>query len=92
MFVKTNLLILAAKPRLARFNHFAKTELYPPMPTDIPQIISGFGKLISGARQGNWKRVSVKEATINACITIEVLCWFFVGEVIGKRHVRGYDV
>ena len=35
---------LAAKPKLAKFNYYAKTELYPPMPTDIPAIVSGFGK------------------------------------------------
>ena len=52
----------------------------------------GFGKLVSGARQGNWKRVTVKEGFVNTLITLEVLCWFFVGEVIGKRHLRGYDV
>lgn len=54
--------------------------------------MAGFGNLIRGARTGAWRKLTVKEAWLNTLVTVEVLCWFFVGEVIGKRHVRGYDV
>lgn len=96
LFLIANLVVLtfflAAKPKLREFNRFARTELYPPTPADIPQIISGFGGLVRGMKNGKWKELSVKEAWVNYLITIEVICWFYVGEVIGKRHVRGYDV
>ena len=31
---------------------------------------------------------SFQEATINAFIGFEILCWFFVGEIIGRGHNR----
>lgn len=85
-------MFIAAKPKLREFNRFAKTELYPPSPADIPAIFSGFGSLVRGATTGAWRNATVKEAWLNTLITVEVICWFYVGEVIGKRHVRGYDV
>lgn len=48
--------------------------------------------MISGAKSGAWKNVTVREAWLNTLVTVEVLCWFYVGEVIGKRHFVGYDV
>merc|ERR1711994_406189 len=41
---------------------------------------------------GKWKTVSVKEATVNACVAAEVMCWFFIGEIIGKGTIVGYQV
>jgi F-type H+-transporting ATPase subunit g len=35
---------------------------------------------------------SFQDATINAVVTTEVLCWFFIGECIGKRSLIGYQV
>jgi len=34
----------------------------------------------------------LQEATVNTLITIEVICWFFVGEIIGKGGVIGYYI
>ncbi|XP_060531725.1 ATP synthase subunit g, mitochondrial [Cylas formicarius] len=87
-----NRLAAEARPRLNTFVKYAKVELSPPTPADIPQIRAGISKLISGARAGNWKNVTVREAWLNTLITVEVLCWFYVGECIGKRHIVGYDV
>ena len=84
--------MIAAKPKLREFNRFAKTELYPPTPADIPAIIRGFSDLVKGATSGRITKLTVKEAWLNTLITIEVMCWFFVGEVIGKRNLIGYDV
>ena len=36
--------------------------------------------------------ISVQEATLNTLVAIEVGCWFFVGEVIGKGHLVGYQI
>lgn len=54
--------------------------------------IAGIRKLLSGAKSGAWKNTTVREAWLNSLVTIEVLCWFYVGECIGKRHYVGYDV
>ncbi|XP_019869586.1 ATP synthase subunit g, mitochondrial [Aethina tumida] len=85
-------LIAEAKPRLDVFVKYAKVELTPPSPADIPQIRAGIGRLISGAKNGTWKNMTVKEAWLNTLVAVEVGCWFYVGECIGKRHIVGYDV
>ena len=71
---------------------YAKVELTPPTPGDIPAIRQGIGRLISGAKNGAYKNLTVKEAWLNTLITAEVCFWFYIGECIGKRHLVGYKV
>lgn len=71
---------------------YAKVELAPPTPGDLPEIKNGLVRLVSSAKNGNWKNLTVKEAWLNTLVAVEVLCWFYVGECIGKRHIVGYDV
>lgn len=85
-------LLTQAKPKFGTFLRYAKVELTPPSPADLPAIKNGIVKLVSGARTGAWKNLTVKEATINSLIAMEVCFWFYVGEVIGKRHLVGYNV
>ncbi|XP_018329982.1 ATP synthase subunit g, mitochondrial [Agrilus planipennis] len=85
-------LLAQAQPKFQTFLKYAKVELTPPTPGDIPQIRAGIGRLIQGFRTGKWKDLTVREGWLNTLVTIEVLCWFYVGECIGKRHIVGYDV
>uniref|UniRef100_A0A0K8TQ25 ATP synthase subunit g n=1 Tax=Tabanus bromius TaxID=304241 RepID=A0A0K8TQ25_TABBR len=85
-------LLTQARPKFQVFLKYAKVELTPPSPGDIPAIRDGIGKLITGARTGAWKQVTVREAWLNTLVTAEVLFWFYVGECIGKRHLVGYKV
>jgi F-type H+-transporting ATPase subunit g len=77
---------------LRTFIRYAKVELIPPNPTEIPQIVQGFRNVIRSGLTMKWRQLSVREAWLNYLISIEVVCWFFVGEIIGKRHIIGYDV
>ncbi|KAF4528112.1 hypothetical protein B566_EDAN016593 [Ephemera danica] len=81
-----------AQPRFQTFLKYAKVELVPPTPAEIPQIRQGIQKLLSGFRTGRWRQLTVREATLNTLVTAEVFCWFFIGECIGKRHIVGYNV
>ncbi|KDR17689.1 ATP synthase subunit g, mitochondrial [Zootermopsis nevadensis] len=81
-----------ATPRFNLFLKYARVELVPPTPADIPQIRSGIQKLLTGFRTGKWKEASVKEAWLNSLVTAEVVLWFFIGECIGKRSIVGYHV
>lgn len=81
-----------ATPKFQTFLKYAKVELTPPTPGEIPEIRAGITRLISAAKTGRWKQVPVREAWLNTLVTVEVLCWFYVGECIGKRHIVGYDV
>lgn len=72
---------------------YARVELAPPTtPSEFKEVGTGISKIISGAKSGRWRQVIVREAWLNTLVTIEVLCWFYVGECIGKRHLVGYDV
>lgn len=84
--------MVLAQPKFEVFLKYAKVELTPPSPADIPEIRARIGKLISAAKDGRWKQTTVKEAWLNTLVTVEVVCWFYVGECIGKRHIVGYDV
>lgn len=48
------------KPNFATFLKFAKVELTPPSPGDIPAISRGIGELMSAAKSGKWKHLTVK--------------------------------
>ena len=38
------------------------------------------------------KYLVFQEATLNTLVAVEVACWFFVGEVIGKGTLVGYQI
>lgn len=85
-------LVKASIPSLKIAQRYAMVELVPPSPRDIPAITQGFGKLIHSAKTGAYKNITVREAWLNTLVFVEVYCWFFLGECIGKRHIIGYDV
>lgn len=81
-----------AKPKFATFMKYAVVELTPPSPTELPAIKNGIVKLVSGAKTGAWKNLSVRDAWLNTLMAMEVCFWFYAGECIGKRHLVGYKV
>lgn len=83
---------MQGRPKFQTFLKYASVELTPPSPGDIPAIRAGIGKILSGAKNGTWKNLTVRDAWLNTLVTIEVFCWFYIGECIGKRHFVGYDV
>ncbi|XP_037073054.1 ATP synthase subunit g, mitochondrial-like [Pollicipes pollicipes] len=85
-------LVNAARPRLATFVKYARVELTPPSPGDIPAIQKGVQELVKSARTGAWRNLTVKEATVNTLVGAEIVFWFFIGECIGKGSVVGYQV
>ncbi|XP_031838663.1 ATP synthase F(0) complex subunit g, mitochondrial [Nomia melanderi] len=84
--------VTLSKPVLQKMAYYGKVELAPPKISDIPAIKNGIQNLVQSAKSGKYKEVTVREAWLNTLVTIEVLCWFFIGECIGKRHIVGYDV
>jgi len=66
--------------------------MVPPNPAEFGEIARGVKNIIVGAKNGRWKQMTVREAWLNTLITVEVLCWFYIGECLGKRSLVGYQV
>ncbi|XP_022705108.1 ATP synthase subunit g, mitochondrial-like [Varroa jacobsoni] len=80
------------KPKIGTFLKYARVELVPPSPGELSQVFSGFGQLMRSARTGAWKNLTVREATINTIVGLDVVFCFFIGECVGKRSLIGYNV
>merc|ERR1711976_96997 len=81
-----------ATPRLQTFLRYAKVELVPPSPAEMPAVQKGFNDLLNSAKTGKWKQLTMRQAWLNTLVGIEIACWFFVGECIGKGSIVGYQV
>ncbi|XP_071841685.1 ATP synthase subunit g, mitochondrial-like [Apostichopus japonicus] len=81
-----------SRPRLSKFWYYARVELTPPMPADVPAISKGFSKIVDSAKTGKFMNLTVKEAWVNTLVCAEVAFWFFIGEQIGRRSFVGYNI
>ena len=70
-----------SKPRLAIFWHYAKVELVPPNPGEIPAAIQSMKNIIQSAITGSFKHLTVKEAMLNGLVATELWMWFYIGEI-----------
>lgn len=82
----------SATPKLNTFMRYAKVELVPPTPAEVGGVAQGFNNIVKSAQTGAWRNMPVKDAWRNVLVTTEVLCWFFIGECIGKGTFVGYQV
>jgi len=82
----------AAKPKLNTFWRYAKVELAPPTPMEIGTAIGQASQGVANLQKMTFKQLTVREATLRAVVGVEVICWFFIGECIGKGSLVGYQV
>ncbi|CAM9101254.1 unnamed protein product [Lampetra fluviatilis] len=74
-----------SRPRLSKFWSLAKVELTPPSPAEIPGAVAAFKAMVERGRSG-------ADALRNSLVGVEIAMWFYVGEVIGRRSLIGYNV
>ena len=41
---------------------------------------------------GAFLNLTVREAALNTAVAVEVACWFYVGEIVGRGSLIGYAV
>lgn len=95
-----------SQPKLEVFLKYAKVELVPPTPADIPKIRVGIQKILGGIRTGRWKQLTVKvcilfvqsSLMLKVLITMKVssMLWIYcIGETfyckISTRFARNSD-
>lgn len=80
------------QPHVVTFWNNAKVEMLPPKLSEWPAIKESFIGLKDAAFKGKFLDITVKEATVNTLVAVEIAFWFYVGEVIGRRSLIGYNV
>eukprot|EP00047_Mylnosiga_fluctuans_P010673 m.17476 g.17476 ORF g.17476 m.17476 type:complete len:116 (-) comp3248_c0_seq2:349-696(-) len=81
-----------ASPEFVKTWGTLKKEFAFPGPSEWPAVQKGFKKLIRSAQTGAFANLTVSEAAKNTLVFAEICTFFYVGEIIGRGSVIGYDV
>ncbi|KAF8368146.1 hypothetical protein PRIPAC_85975 [Pristionchus pacificus] len=67
-------------------------ELAPPIQAQWPAIKADAKKVLNAIQSGAYRQLTVGEALVYTGVALEITFWFFLGEMIGRRHIFGYLV
>jgi len=79
-------------PTLSKHVKYMKVEMTPPTLSEIFQAPGELLRVWGTWRSGGWKDIKVEDAFVNVLIFIEILFWFFIGEIIGRGSILGYNL
>jgi F-type H+-transporting ATPase subunit g len=79
-------------PGFQKFWGNAKVELAFPGPSEWPAVSKGFNQVLKSAKTGAFLNMPVRNAAKNFLVVIEVATFFYVGEIIGRGSIIGYNV
>ena len=69
-----------------------QVELAPPSPGDVAVAIGDMSTKIANAQKQTFRTWTVNQTVLNTVVGMEIACWFFIGECIGKGSLVGYQV
>uniref|UniRef100_A0A194AM49 Uncharacterized protein n=1 Tax=Pinctada fucata TaxID=50426 RepID=A0A194AM49_PINFU len=82
----------ATAQRLSILFKYAKVELRPPGPGDFPKAMSQLGEISKSVLTGKYKQLTSREVVVRGFTLLDIVICFFVGEIIGKGCISGYQV
>ena len=81
-----------SKPKLQNFAKNASVEMAPPSPGEFMQEVNVLkNDLISGKSMGRVSEMTVNEFAAKGLVVAEVAFWFYLGEMIGRKSIIGYN-
>ncbi|KAI6661544.1 ATP synthase g subunit [Oopsacas minuta] len=84
--------IAVSRPKLSIFLGHARKELLPPTPSELGVAMEQAGKVYSNFTSLKFLNLTMKEGAKNVLVGVEICCWFFVGEIIGRGSIVGYKL
>jgi len=80
------------KPKAANFGKNASVEMVPPSPSEFIQHLNNLkNDVLSGRSVSRLQNSTVNEFTAKGLVVAEVAFWFYIGEMIGRRSIIGYN-
>lgn len=80
------------KPKAANFGKNASVEMVPPSPSEFIQHLNKLkNDVLSGRSVSRLQNSTVNEFTAKGLVVAEVAFWFYIGEMIGRRSIIGYN-
>ncbi|GMT00800.1 hypothetical protein PENTCL1PPCAC_22974, partial [Pristionchus entomophagus] len=67
-------------------------ELAPPKMAEWLAIKADAKKVLTVIQSGIYRQLTVRDALVYTGVALEITFWFFLGEMIGRRHIFGYLV
>ncbi|KAF8368662.1 hypothetical protein PRIPAC_86491, partial [Pristionchus pacificus] len=60
--------------------------------SQMPAVKADAMKVLNAIQSGAYRQLTVGEALVYTAVALEITFWFFLGEMIGRRHIFGYLV
>jgi len=79
-------------PTLDKQARYARVEMAPPSPAEILKAPGQLAAVYNTWRSGGWKDFTVEQGFANFLVFLEILMWFFIGEIIGRGSIVGYKL
>lgn len=80
------------KPKAQNFAKNASVELTPPAPNEfLHQANIVKNDIISGESLKRVTEMTVNQFAAKGLVVVEVAFWFYIGEMIGRRSIIGYN-
>jgi len=63
-----------------------------PSPAALGEAQTGITNFIASFRNSSWRKVTLGQAGQLSLVGIQIVGFFTIGEMIGRRNVIGYDI